>query len=112
MSESYMKKGLEAQKPTEVMAEGLRFYADEFLRWGAGKPAEDTPLILAAVKLMLPLLEGQLGQSKRRMYDVLCRNFSAIGIPNVKKNKNAPAETRTPSGRRPMRGRLSSTPLL
>ena len=26
MSESYMKKGLEAQKPTEVMAEGLRFY--------------------------------------------------------------------------------------
>ena len=50
---------------------------------GAGKPAEDTPLILAAVKLMLPLLEGQLGQSKRRMYDVLCRNFAAIGIPNV-----------------------------
>lgn len=85
MSESYMKKGLEAQKPTEVMAEGLRFYADEFLRWGIGKPAEDTPLILAAVKLTLPLLEGQLGQSKRRMYDVLCRNFSAIGIPNVKK---------------------------
>lgn len=47
MSESYMRKGLEAQKPTEVMAEGLRFYADEFLRWGIGKPAEDTPLTLA-----------------------------------------------------------------
>ena len=47
MSESYMKKGLEAQKPTEVMAEGLRFYAGEFLRWGIGKPAEDTPLTLA-----------------------------------------------------------------
>lgn len=30
-------------------------------------------------------LEGQLDQSTRRMYDVLCRNFSAIGIPNVKK---------------------------
>lgn len=85
MSESYMRKGLEAQKPTEVMEEGLRFYADEFLRWGIGKPAEDTPLILAAVKLMLPLLEGQLGQSKRRMYDVLCQNFAAIGMPNVKK---------------------------
>lgn len=85
MSESYMKKGLEAQKPTEVMAERLRFYEDEFLRWCAGKPAEDTPLILAAVKLMLPMLEGRLGQSKRRMYDVLCRNFSSIGIPNVKK---------------------------
>lgn len=39
MSESYMRKGLEAQKPTEVMKEGLRFYADEFLRWGIGKPA-------------------------------------------------------------------------
>ena len=65
MSESYMKKGLEAQKPTEVMAEGLRFYAGEFLRWGIGKPAEDTPLTLAAVKLMLPLLEGQLDQSTR-----------------------------------------------
>lgn len=84
MSESYMRKGLEAQKPTEVMAEGLRFYANEFLRWGIGKPAGDTPLILAAVKLALPLLEGQLSQSARRMYDVLCRNFSAIGIPNVK----------------------------
>ena len=60
MSESYMKKGLEAQKPMEVMEEGLRFYAGEFLRWGIGKPAEDTPLTLAAVKLMLPLLEGQL----------------------------------------------------
>ncbi len=85
MSESYMKKGLEAQKPEEVMAEGMRFYADEFLRWGIGKPVEDTPLILATVKLALPLLEGQLSQSARRMYDVLCRNFSAIGIPNVKK---------------------------
>ena len=85
MSESYMKKGLEAQKPMEVMAEGLRFYANEFIRWGIGKPAEDTPLILAAVKLTLPLLEGQLDQSTRRMYDALCRNFSAIGIPNVKK---------------------------
>ena len=80
-----MRKGLEAQKPTEVMMEGMRFYADEFLRWGIGKPVEDTPLILAAIKLALPLLEGQLDQSTRRMYDVLCRNFSAIGIPNVKK---------------------------
>ena len=69
----------------EVMEEGLRFYAGEFLRWGAGKPAEDTPLILAAVKLTLPLLEGQLDQGTRRMYDVLCQNFSAIGIPNAKK---------------------------
>lgn len=85
MSESYMKKGLEAQKPTEVMAEGLRFYATDFLRWGEGAPAEDTPLILDAVKLALPLLEGQLDQSTRRMYDVLCQNFSAIGILNVKK---------------------------
>ena len=85
MSESYMKKGLEAQKPTEVMAEGLRFYADEFLRWGIGKPAEDTPLTLAAVKLLLPLLEGQLDQSTRRMYDALCQNFSAIGVLNMKK---------------------------
>lgn len=65
------------------MAEGLRFYADEFLQWGIGKPAEDTPLLLAAVKLTLPLLEGQLDQSTRRMYDVLCRNFAAIGILNV-----------------------------
>lgn len=88
MSESYMKKGLEAQKPTEVMMEGLRFYANEFLRWGTGKPAEDTSLIRAAVKLTLPLLEGQLGQSTRRMYDVLCQNFSAIGIPNVKKGED------------------------
>lgn len=32
MSESYMRKGLEAQKPTEVMAEGLRAYAADFLR--------------------------------------------------------------------------------
>lgn len=85
MSESYMRKGLEAQKPTEVMVEGLRAYAADFLRWGKGKPTEDIPLILAAVKLALPLLEGQLGQSKRRMYDVLCQNFSAIGIPIVKK---------------------------
>lgn len=85
MSESYMRKGLEAQKPTEVMAEGLRAYAADFLRWGKGKPTEDVPLILAAVKLTLPLLEGQLDQSARRMYDVLCRNFSAIGIPIVKK---------------------------
>lgn len=85
MSESYMRKGLEAQKPTEVMMEGLRAYATDFLRWGEGAPAEDTPLILAAVKLTLPLLEGQLNQSTRRMYDVLCQNFSAIGIPNVKK---------------------------
>lgn len=38
-----------------------------------------------AVKLMLPLLEGQLDQSTRRMYDALCQNFSAIGILNVKK---------------------------
>lgn len=78
MSESYMKKGLEAQKPTEVMAEGLRFYANEFLRWGTGKPAEDTPLILAAVKLALPLLEGQLDQSTRRMYDVLWSRISRL----------------------------------
>lgn len=85
MSESYMRKGLEAQKPTEVMVEGLRAYAADFLRWGKGKPTEDIPMILAAVKLTLPLLEGQLGQSTRRMYDVLCRNFSAIGIPIVKK---------------------------
>ena len=85
MSESYMRKGLEAQKPTEVMAEGLRAYADDFLRWGMEKPTEDVPLILAAVKLALPLLEGQLDQSTRRMYDVLCRNFSAIGMPIVKK---------------------------
>ena len=41
MSESYMKKGLEAQKPTEVMAEGLRFYAGEFLRWGMEKPSAE-----------------------------------------------------------------------
>ena len=34
---------------------------------------------------MLPLLEGQLDQSTRRMYDALCQNFSAIGILNVKK---------------------------
>lgn len=85
MSESYMRKGLEAQKPTEVMAEGLRAYAADFLRWGMEKPSGDVPLILAAVKLTLPLLEGQLDQSTRRMYEVLCRNFSAIGIPNVKK---------------------------
>lgn len=85
MSESYMRKGLEAQKPTEVMVEGLRAYAADFLRWGKGKPTEDIPLILAAVKLALPLLEGQLDQSARRMYDVLCQNFSAIGIPIVKK---------------------------
>lgn len=85
MSESYMKKGLEAQKPTEVMAEGLRAYAGDFLRWGMEKPSEDVPLILAAVKLTLPLLEGQLDQSAHRMYDVLCQNFAAIGIPNVKK---------------------------
>lgn len=85
MSESYMRKGLEAQKPTEVMAEGLRAYAADFLRWGKGKPTEDIPLILAAVKLTLPLLEGQLDQSTHRMYEVLCRNFSAIGIPIVKK---------------------------
>ena len=85
MSESYMRKGLEAQKPTEVMEEGLRFYADEFLRWGMEKPSEDVPLIQAAVELMLPLLEGRLGQSKRRMYEVLCQNFAAIGMPNAKK---------------------------
>lgn len=89
MSESYMKKGLEAQKPTEVMAEGLRAYAGDFLRWGMEKPSEDVPLILAAVKLTLPLLEGQLegqlDQSAHRMYDVLCQNFAAIGILNVKK---------------------------
>lgn len=85
MSESYMRKGLEAQKPTGVMTEGLRAYAADFLRWGEGKPTEDIPLILAAVKLTLPLLEGQLDQSTRRMYEVLCRNFSAIGIPIVKK---------------------------
>ena len=85
MSESYMRKGLETQKPTEVMAEGLRAYAGDFLRWGMEKPSEDVPLILAAVKLTLPLLEGQLDQSTRRMYEVLCRNFSAIGIPIAKK---------------------------
>ena len=85
MSESYMRKGLEAQKPTEVMTEGLWAYATDFLRWGKGAPAEDVPLILAAVKLTLTLLEGQLDQSTRRMYDVLCRNFSAIGIPMAKK---------------------------
>lgn len=85
MSESYMRKGLEAQKPTEVMVEGLRAYATDFLRWGEGPPAEDVPLILAAVKLTLPLLEGQLDQSTHRMYEVLCRNFSAIGIPMAKK---------------------------
>ena len=39
MSESYMRKGLEAQKPTEVMMEGLRAYATDFLRWGEGAPA-------------------------------------------------------------------------
>ena len=43
MSESYMKKGLEAQKPMEVMEEGLRFYAGEFLRWGAGSPQRTLP---------------------------------------------------------------------
>lgn len=85
MSESYMRKGLGAQKPTEVMVEGLRAYAADFLRWGKGKPTEDVPLILAAVKLTLPLLEGQLDQSTRRMYDVLCQNFAAIGIPIAKK---------------------------
>ena len=85
MSESYMRKGLGAQNPTEVMVEGLRAYAADFLRWGKGKLTEDVPLLLAAVKLTLPLLEGQLDQSTRRMYDVLCRNFLAIGIPNVKK---------------------------
>lgn len=85
MSESYMRKGLEAQKPTEVMAEGLRAYAGDFLRWGMEKPSGDVPLILAAVKLTLPLLEGQLDQSTHRMYEVLCRNFSAIGIPMAKK---------------------------
>lgn len=30
-------------------------------------------------------LEAQLDQSTRRMYEVLCRNFAAIGIPTVKK---------------------------
>lgn len=87
MSESYIRKGLGAQKPTEVMVEGLRAYATDFLRWGEGPPAEDVPLILVAVKLTLPLplLEGQLDQSTRRMYEVLCRNFSAIGIPMAKK---------------------------
>ena len=85
MSESYMRKGLEAQKPAEVMTEGLRAYAADFLRWGKGKPTEDVPLILAAVKLTLSLLEGQLDQSTRRMYDVLCQNFAAIGILIMKK---------------------------
>lgn len=84
MSESYTRKGLGAQKPTGVMLEGLRAYAADFLRWGKGKPTEDVPLILAAVKLTLLLLEGQLDQSTRRMYDMLCQDFAAIGIPIVK----------------------------
>ena len=114
MSESYMKKGLEAQKPTEVMAEGLRFYANEFLRWGIGKPAEDTPLILAAVTTLGMDCHIDVAGPEHAQ-NVRCALPEFLGYWDTEceeKIKNAPAETRTPSGRRPMRGRLSSTPLL